>query len=350
MSSPILGLTEFKELFDPLLSTELDAHIARARVSTKDEDLHKLLLQVKKIALAGGKRIRPYAAYLMYRTAGGSDDSVFKILLALEIFHIFALIHDDITDCGELRHGVPTVHAFARSFVQGDPEKAEHLAEGLALLVGDLVFSWSRDIFVTSDVSKETHALFTDMIHAVVLGQMLDVKIMCQTNPSETTILEKTSLKTADYTFIYPFQIGASLAGLHADWAEWCTRMGASLGIAFQLQDDLLDIVGSHHATGKNLLQDIVESQHTIFTAYIRTQGNEKDIQELEEVFGHIVDSESTVRIQELFERSGALAYGKEMISTEITNAKEALAGVTMTDDARSAWETLIATMEKRTA
>lgn len=349
MSSDILSIGDFKERFDPLLAQEFDRHLARASAFTRDEDCASLLAHIKEIALAGGKRIRPYVAYLMYRTAGGTED-ILENLIAFEIFHTFALVHDDIIDRSPLRHGERSLHEYAQTFVSGTPEKVEHLSEGLALLAGDLAFSWSRESFLRGAPSLQASSLFDDMIYAVVLGQMLDVKLMCAPNPSEATIMEKTSLKTAEYTFVYPMRIGASLADKADEYMSWCGDIGTSLGIAFQLQDDLIDIIGDQKTAGKNVLQDIAEGQHTVFTAYVRTHGSEQDRDELAGCFGKSLTDESRVILETLFERSGAVAYGRARIADELQKAKVALTKLEEGSPARTAWGQLLARMEHRVA
>lgn len=349
MSPDILSIGEFKEHFDPLLAQEFDRHLARASAFTRDEDCSSLLSHIKEIALGGGKRIRPYVAYLMYRTAGGVEDTL-ESLVAFEIFHTFALVHDDIIDRSPLRHGERSLHEYARKFVSGTPEKIDHLAEGLALLAGDLAFSWSRESFLRTSPGAQASSLFDDMIYAVVLGQMLDVKLMCAPDPSEAAIMEKTSLKTAEYTFVYPMRIGASLAGKGDEYMSWCKDIGTSLGIAFQLQDDLIDIVGNQKTAGKNVLQDIAEGQHTVFTAYVRAHGSEQDRDELARYFGKPLTDESRVALQTLFERSGAVAYGTARISDEIQRSKDALTLLEAGSSARAAWDELLTRMEHRIA
>lgn len=350
MNLPVADISEFKKQFDPLLAGEFDRHLSRASAFSADPDCAALLAHVKDIALAGGKRIRPYVAYLMYRSAGGEDESVLESLVAFEIFHTFALVHDDIIDHGSLRHGVPSLHEFARTLSANGHGRTGAIAESLALLAGDLVFSWSRETFARTVSAPQTHALFNDMVYAVVLGQMLDVKIMDHSNPSEAMILEKTSLKTAEYTFVYPMMIGASLAGNHDALRAWCTTIGNALGIAFQVQDDLLDLLGDERKTGKRPFKDLAEGQHTIFTAYVRSHGSPEDLKELDAVFGKSVSAESTQTMRDLFERTGAVAYGREMIAAKIAEARTALAEASLDATVRAAWEQLIERMEQRIA
>lgn len=350
MPPPILDIREFKKQFDPLFLKELERHIGKATQFTKDADCGALLAQVQEIALAGGKRIRPYISYLLYRTAGGVDETILEKLIAFELFHTFALIHDDIIDRGTVRHGKMTLHEFAQPFVGGSSLKGTHLADGLALLVGDLVFSWGRETFTATHPSQKAQELFDDMVYAVVLGQMLDVKIMCHADPTLEMILEKTLLKTTEYTFVYPMRIGAAFAGADEEYAEWCKEMGTSLGVAFQVQDDLLDIVGDEKLTGKKPLQDFAEGQHTVFTSYVREHGTQEQKERFNELFGGEVTDDVAREVQDIFLDTGAISYGKKIVADEITHARNILSQRTLEEGAQIAWENLLERMERRTA
>ncbi len=349
MTPAILDLTTFKQVFDPLMEKAISSRIQKAPEFSNDLYIGYLLAYVKDIALAGGKRVRPYVSYLMYKTAGGEDEGVLEILVAIELFHVFALIHDDIIDKAAVRHGIPTLHEYARS-LEGTNNTAS--AQSQAILVGDLVFNWSKEILtetLSTSVAKKCMSVFDAMVYAVVIGQMLDVKIAGQEKTTLEEIEKKTLLKTAQYTFIYPLRFGAALAGMSGQHDEWSTVFGSALGMAFQLQDDLLDIVGSESVTGKKSLKDVSEGQHTIFTNYVMTHGSAEDIQALLRCFGKECGEQNTGLVKEIFERTGAISYGRSRIAKELQEAASALESQHFSPSLTRAWSELLSRMAGRT-
>ena len=141
-----MNLAEFQDWFNPLFA----AYVAdQCSVATQFFDYPEVWQHVQHF-LAGGKRIRPFLVHLMYTSAGGKhQDELLPYLFAIELFHSFALVHDDIIDQSPFRHNVPTVHAFLETLYSkakriGD---AKHTSMSQAILVGDLLFSWSIHSF-----------------------------------------------------------------------------------------------------------------------------------------------------------------------------------------------------------
>ncbi|WP_181018905.1 polyprenyl synthetase family protein, partial [Streptomyces fradiae] len=138
------------------------------------------LVQLVEDFLAGGKRIRPTLTFLGWRAAGGEGDetAVLRVAASLEMFHSFALIHDDIMDDSDTRRGRPTIHRILAGRSPG--ERAEKFGIGAAVLLGDLVFTWSDQLLHTASLTRaQTEAvlpLVTEMRTEVMLGQYLDLR------------------------------------------------------------------------------------------------------------------------------------------------------------------------------
>lgn len=353
---PLPALSAFKAAFDPILSETLAALAAESAARTNDAGVLALLERARALGETGGKRVRPFVAYLAYASSGGTDERILRPLTALEIFHLFALAHDDLIDRGAVRHGLSTLHELAKERLPAGPSSVR-VADGLALLAGDLVFSWSmrtlrRELsaLVSAEVAERAHGVFDAMVDAVVLGQMLDVAMMAAPDAEAPAIMEKTLLKTADYTFVAPLKLGIALAdAVPAD--EWCESFGGALGLAYQLQDDLLDIQGSADSLGKRPLGDVREGQHTLYTAYLRANGSEGEKAALETCFGKEDSDEGALaRVRDAFVSSGAVAYGEARIADELAIAEGLVHGSPFSDDGRSALRALIARMRGRPA
>ncbi len=345
------------ETFRRHFQTHLDSFIARKTNSysslTDDAFLRALLDYPARLASAKGKRIRPYVAYLMYCSCEENDrENAIRVLVALELFHLFCLIHDDIIDKGTQRYGLPTIHHFASEQMRLDNRSSEHahIGDSHALLIGDLVFSWAHEALNNGDfphrVLEKARQTFQKMIDEVVIGQMLDVDLMTQRRTTRETIEQKIKLKTASYTFVRPMQIGAALA--QGDCDGFCDELGNALGMAFQVQDDLLDLVGTPRTTQKTLFADLRDGTHTLFTQHILESGDERDIAELRSLMGANLTSDDRERVLELFGRSGALETGREIVQTNLHLAKALINDGTLRAPERDGFCELISLLEAR--
>lgn len=265
----------FKEKFDPYLKDYLKKKILEIRKYTKNKSVIDYINYAKKITLIGGKRIRPYIAYLMYGSLGGKDiENALKLLVSLEIFHSFGLMHDDIIDKGTLRHGIPTSHIYITNKLKKEKRVGDlnHIGNSQAILLGDILFSWalenlSANIDFSPKIINNVIKLFYQMVDEVIIGQMIDVDITTRKKVPKEFIDEKIRLKTASYTFIRPLEIGASLAnGLTTSIEKFCQTFGFCLGIAFQTQDDLFDTTSTKNKLHKTVLSDVIAHQHTYLT------------------------------------------------------------------------------------
>lgn len=279
------SMQEFKQKFDPFLEKTLDSKVKSIAKYTEDSSVIDYIEHANRITLSSGKRIRPYLAFLMYESLGGQEEEkALKFLTSLEIFHAFCLTHDDIMDKSPKRHHVSTSHLYIPEILEkkngiGD---LEHVGVSQAILLGDLQFTWSNEIVnLSTDFNPhlihKIRAHFYDMINEVSIGQMLDVDIATRKNSPKELIDAKTKLKTAGYTFIKPLLIGAALSGNTNEKIEaFCREFGEKMGIAYQIQDDLLDRTSSAEKLGKPTSLDESQNQYTYFTHSSHQEGEEE--------------------------------------------------------------------------
>lgn len=241
-------LKEFKKTFDPILKQYLDKKIEAFSENINDPFILDLISYPQKLIESGGKRIRPFIAYLMYKALGGKEiEKALELFISLELFHNFALIHDDIMDKDSIRHGVQTVHEYVKEKLQKEGRSGDlnHIGNSQAILLGDILLCWAFSIFdevnLDKDKLKSAKIFFNKMANDVVLGQIIDIDIPSRKDIPIELINKKDKLKTASYTFIRPMQIGASLIGIDEKTEKFCEDLGLNLGLAFQMQDDLLD-------------------------------------------------------------------------------------------------------------
>ena len=218
---------------------------------TIPDDPPELYEPVKYMLSMGGKRIRPALVLLACDLYSGGIESALMPALAIEVFHNFTLLHDDIMDRSELRRGSPTVHV--------------KYNQNVAILSGD-VMSILASRFMNQApgvVLNTVHDVFTGTAMQVCEGQQIDMNFEERLTVSEEEYLNMIELKTA-VLIAASLKIGAILGGSSQKDAEDLYDFGRNLGIAFQIQDDLLDTYGDPDETGKKVGTDIVDNKKTL--------------------------------------------------------------------------------------
>jgi geranylgeranyl diphosphate synthase type II len=198
----------------------------------------------------GGKRIRPALVLIAADLFNGSIEEALPAALAIETFHNFTLIHDDIMDNAPLRRGKPTVH--------------EKWGTNNAILSGDVMMVESNKQLtkVKVEVLKEVLDVFNATAQGVCEGQQLDMEFELRHDVSIEEYIDMIRLKTAVLVG-GAMKMGAIIAGASTAEADLIYEFGEKLGIAFQLQDDILDVYGDPQKFGKQVGGDIIANKKT---------------------------------------------------------------------------------------
>lgn len=318
-----MTIDEFRHDFDKHFSSYIKNRVDRYQDFTTNKRILQIIAQSSAIT-TGGKRVRPYLTALSYILHGGQDlKSIQPILFAIEIFHAFCLIHDDIIDDDELRRNTKTIHAFAKDLYQESPRGKNNrrkTGKAQAILVGDLAFSWVFELLLSHPKSAELKEEFFYTIDEVVTGQMIDVDLAIKPSATKEEIIEKMALKTAGYTFVQPLRLGRILAGFPARH-EILDQIGLEIGLAFQIQDDLLDIMSATSKIGKKVGSDAETAQHTLLTQFVFDHANEKQIQQLKLLLGTAIDEERLLLLQTLFSETGAIKSLEQEVENRFNKA-----------------------------
>jgi geranylgeranyl diphosphate synthase, type I len=321
-----MELNEFKKVLDPLLFEFLDTKI-NSLPKTGSIDIEKYFIHLLDF-LKEGKRIRSYLAYTSYKFSGGAKEKeIINLLVFLELFHAFCLVHDDIMDQSDLRHGTKTIHKFITDLNSSNKEiNPVHFGNSQAILIGDYLISWAFEVLITNkdfDIEsiQKVQKIFFKMIDEVCLGQMLDMEITKEEKVTDEIIYQKILLKTAGYSFIKPLLIGESLTGETKNVAFF-EEFGKYLGIAFQMQDDILDISESSK-THKKSFTDIEAHQHTLLTNYVFTNGTKEQKIILNRYFGKKIKEDDRLILKRLFEESGAIKHAEDVVEENLKKAKD---------------------------
>jgi len=342
VSAPAVTLV-LRDRFDAALRSFLD----RQQDDWGEGDREAVLDTIRRFVLGDGKRVRPTFCYWGWRAGGGAhdEDEVFDVAAALELFHAFALIHDDIMDSSDVRRGSPTVHRAFEALHPSFGGRGSAASFGLhtALLCGDLLAAWSDQLFAECALPaaqvRAGQRLFATMRGEAIAGQYLD--LMGQTTGlagwSVERALQVTRLKTARYTITRPLQIGAALAGGSAALLASLAAFGDPLGEAFQLRDDVLGVFGQSWATGKSTLDDLRAAKPTVLLALTFARADVRQARTLRALVGDPgLDETGAGQIAEIIRASGALAATEVLIEEQAAAAAQALAAAPMPDDVRA--------------
>lgn len=196
----------------------------------------------------GGKRIRPVLMLMAYNLYKEDVDSIMQQAVALETYHNFTLLHDDLMDHAEMRRGIPCVH------LKWD--------ENTAILSGDAMLILAYQLFTQPGTPQEAIDTFNQATLGVCDGQQFDMDFEKRNDVQAEEYIDMIRLKTS-LLLSCALKIGAQLAGANAEEAESLRLFGEKLGLAFQLQDDLLDVYGNPAVFGKKIGGDIVENKKT---------------------------------------------------------------------------------------
>jgi geranylgeranyl diphosphate synthase type I len=213
----------------------------REAMATIAPEAAEMVEELRRVVGAGGKRIRPAFCYWGYRAAGGDDgEPIVLAAAALELFHTFALIHDDVMDESETRRGEPSTYVRFAGARAGEPD-AMRFGRSVAVLIGDLAAVLADEALIGSGFPSERllPALrrYALMREEVAAGQFLDVRGAGGTRSADRIAL----LKTGAYTVEGPLHVGALLAGGSPELLAALSRFARPLGMAFQFRDDVID-------------------------------------------------------------------------------------------------------------
>lgn len=237
-----------------LADNELNTYFRLIEEELAKLDIHKQPLElyepIEYILQLGGKRLRPILTLMAYSLFKPDYEQVVKYAAAVEVFHNFTLMHDDIMDQAPLRRGKPTVH--------------EKWNNNIAILSGDVMLVKAYDLFFDLEGPALGKVLksFSTCAAKVCEGQQIDMNFETQANVSEAGYLEMIRLKTAVLVG-FSLELGAILGNASTKDQQLLQLFGENVGIGFQLKDDLLDIYADQEKFGKQVGGDIISNKKT---------------------------------------------------------------------------------------
>ena len=272
----------------------------------------------------GGKRLRPVLLLLTAEAFGGNVEEAMPAALAVEIFHNFTLLHDDIMDNADVRRGKPSVFA--------------KWGGNVALLSGDamLITAYKHLARVAPDVLPRVMNIFGDMALEVCEGQQYDMDFESMDGVSVEEYMQMIERKTSAL-LSGSATIGATMAGASEDDIRKIYRFATELGLAFQLQDDVLDSFGDE-ALGKKIGGDILEGKKTFLMvqAVNRADDMEREVLRTTHRDASLSDDEKISRIKALYEKLEVRRIAEQQIELRFERALSILDTLSV-DQARTA-------------
>ena len=343
LESTLIGFVDQQAAWLGELGPDADRLVAHARTS-----------------VTGGKRLRAAFGWWGHHAVAGAPsaghhDALVRACGALELLHASALVHDDLMDASDTRRGHPSTH---RAFEQQHREdgwtgSAQDYGAAAAILLGDLLLSWSDELLRTCGLPAERvlDALrFFDLTRSeVVTGQFLDVSAQARGRADVDTAMTVLRYKSAKYSVERPLHVGAALGGANAEQIRALTRFGLPLGEAFQLRDDVLGVFGDPEVTGKPAGDDLVEGKRTVLVALALDGLPPAAARVLDSSLGRPLEPEEVARLVDLVDASGARQQVEEVIEQLTDRALQALDRVDVTETARTALAALADQATRRT-
>ncbi len=241
------SLSEYQNIFQSYLSQH-----------AFNQEPQELYEPVNYILSLGGKRLRPLLALMGYELFDEDISKALPIAAAVEIFHNFTLLHDDIMDQAPLRRGKPTVHA--------------KYGTNTGILSGDVMVIFAYE-FLNKIPHPKLLSIFNKMAIEVCEGQQYDMNFETRNDVTISEYIRMIELKTS-VLIAAAFQMGALTGGATEEVAQHLYEFGRNVGIAFQIQDDILDTFGDPEKFGKKVGGDIVQNKKTYLVLKSYELGN----------------------------------------------------------------------------
>lgn len=339
----------FKNEFDVVFSEALNNFIKEAKSRTDNPFILDSIDHILSLS-ASGKRIRPYNVALAYSVySGKSWKNIANLLVGIELIHMMALIHDDIMDNADTRHGVQTAHEYTKKSMGSLSSEilVEHTSRSQAILIGDMVFAWAYKSISSEKLSDQSWNIVHELVEEVIVGQMMDIMTPLESATTMSSVEKKMLLKTARYTFSRPLVLGALCTGKNTEDILWLQEFGDSLGLMFQAQDDLLDITASASLLKKNTFGDIKNGVHTLVSVYISENANEEQINIWNGWFGKNTDLDTELVNRFLLD-IGAIEYVENYISEKRGAATKSLYTADISDEHKDNFRKIIEMLSHR--
>ena len=274
--------------------------------------------------LQSGKRLRPMLCLLANEMLGGDEQQALWPALALETFHNFTLIHDDIMDKAPVRRGMPTVY--------------QKWDANIAILSGDAMLAMAFQFALKPEKGSQLAQLLGKVAREICEGQQMDLNFETQKTVTIDDYLEMIRLKTA-VLLATALQMGATVANANEADIQRLYDFGINLGMSFQLQDDILDLYSDVAVFGKRHGGDIADNKKTYLYLKALELASEKDRKRLEHLFTLRLEhdeEEKIAEVEEIYGRLSIKATVEQVMLDYDRKAFECLNAISLPDEKKA--------------
>ena len=263
----------------------------------------------------GGKRIRPALTFLACECVGGKKEDAVAAAAAIELLHNMTLVHDDIEDQSELRRGKPCIHK-----IYGVPIA---INAGDAMLIK--VFETANSSKIPAELCQRLVAKIAGRAYEITWGQAFEFSMWERKNFTEEDVIRLLRYKTGALTGLST-EGGAIAGGGSEEQLKILGEFGETVGITFQIVDDLLNVMGDVKEYGKEIGGDIREGKKTVLAAHLLKAASPQD----KKVFGRLLGKKNIKKneirkVIDLYEKYGSTEYAKTQAEAFLENAMKAL-------------------------
>lgn len=289
--------------------------------------MERMMREIESFVMGDGKRVRPIFVLYGYLAAGGKEKAkIMEAAIFAELIHDYFLVHDDLIDQDDRRHNLPSFHRRYEIFYSRS-HNARHLGATAAILAGDMLSVLGYDALVKSKfapgLKNKAAEELNQMIFDVISGQTFDVFLGLDHYLTEDEISKIQRFKTSRYTVDGPMRIGAILAGADGKTLKRISEYAIPLGIAFQIQDDILGMFGNTKKTGKPSGADLREGKQTLLILKARKLANRKQKQAIEKALGNPnLTQKQLGSVRKIIVETGSLDYSKKLAEKLVSQAK----------------------------
>ena len=288
------------------------------------------------IPLAGGKRLRPVMALITCDMVGGDSEKAILFATALETIHNFTLVHDDVMDDDDLRHGVAACHTI--------------YGLSTAILAGDTLFAYAFEMITDSDIDDNIKADLVKNVAYVVRkiaeGQQMDINFEDEETVESKNYLEMIRLKTS-ILFGAAAYGGARIGGTNENEARELEKMATNVGLGFQIWDDYLDATASEDVLGKPSGSDIRQGKRTLLVIEALNRANSEQRKRLLEILDSENNDDDIIEAVKIMDDCGALKECHKQANQYLEGARKILLKYPKSE-ARTLFEELLEYMVTR--
>lgn len=304
------------------IQEKVNAYIASLPYERKPKSLYD---PIEYVLAAGGKRIRPSFVLMAYNLFHDDVDRILPVATALETYHNYTLLHDDLMDKADMRRGRPTVH--------------KKWDDNTAILSGDTMFVLAYEHLAKCDTKylKPALDLFTETALEVSEGQQFDMEFETRNDVAEEEYIEMIRLKTS-VLLACALKMGAVVAGASDADANALYAFGEKVGLAFQLQDDLLDVYGDPKVFGKAIGGDITSNKKTfmLINAFNRADAGTRAELERWTTATEFDPAEKIAAVTEIYNRLGIDKLAEQRIKEYFEQSRQHLDELSVSDDRKA--------------